>query len=100
MGKRRRQATFRPGDHVVLLVRCDKLHLWSIPGTIGPDGTSIECGAVSAPGADDDPTCCPVCRQSFTVSYGVMEDTHWTEQTALARRAAEEEQELVPTLWS
>lgn len=70
----RRKRTFKAGDHVVLGVRCEHMHLWTIKGTMGEDGRRIECGAITAPNAPDDPTCCPTCRQPFAVTYFVMAD--------------------------
>lgn len=88
MATKRHKRTFKPGDHVVLMVGCEKLHaMWGIHGVIAADGKRIECGAVSAPGAEDDPTCCPVCHEPFKGSWGMVEDTHWQEretQTATA----------------
>ena len=69
---RRKGKRVSPGDAVKLMVRCDQLHLWVINGVIGTDGHTIECGVVTAQGAPDDPTCCPICRQPFTASYGMF----------------------------
>lgn len=60
---------YRPGDKVVLIVLCDKMHAFDFTGEVTTDGHAIRVlspGKMRLPGESSDPTCCPKCGMRYT----------------------------------